>query len=66
MGSREDTEGNAPELAGRVISQLLSEKASVKKEDFIHALHRLGQETVDWWMGAACEKAVRMIKRRVH
>ncbi|WHT00787.1 MAG: hypothetical protein LZT29_03877 [Pantoea stewartii] len=43
MGAREDTEEKAPELAGKVISPLLSEKASVKKEEIICALHRLGQ-----------------------
>ncbi|WP_162285694.1 hypothetical protein [Pantoea stewartii] len=66
MGSREDAEEKALELAGKIISQLLSEKASVKKEEIICALHRLRQETGDWRVRAGCEKAVLMMKRRVH
>lgn len=49
-----DTDDKAPELVGFVVSKLLSEKASVQKEDIIYALKCLAQESGDWRMRADC------------
>ncbi len=68
MGSREDTDEKALALTGLVTRQLLRGKDSVRQEDIISALNRLSHETSDsdWAVRVRCEKAVKMMKRRMN
>jgi len=66
MGSREDTDEKALELTGLVTRQLLSGKDSIREEDIISALNRLSNETSDWAVRVSCEKAVKMMRRRMN
>lgn len=66
MGSREDTDEKALELTGLVTRQLLSGKDSIREEDIISALNRLRHETSDWAVRVSCEKAVKMMRRRMN
>ncbi len=66
MGSREDTDEKALELTGLVTRQLLSGKDSIREDDIISALNRLSHETSDWAVRVSCEKAVKMMRRRMN
>lgn len=68
MGSREDTDEKALALTGFVTRQLLSKKKNLMKEDVICALNRLSHETSNsgWAVRVSCEKAVKMMKRRMN
>lgn len=66
MGSREDTDEKALALTGLVTRKLLRGKDSVRQEDIISALNRLRLETSDWAVRVSCEKAVKMMKRRMN
>ncbi|OWY76506.1 hypothetical protein [Pantoea sp. AMG 501] len=66
MGSVEDTNENALELIGNITRQILLHSPKVSKADLINALNKLSSDTDDWYVKAACLRALQMLKHRLH
>ncbi|KAA6046643.1 hypothetical protein F3I35_10185 [Pantoea sp. Bo_7] len=66
MGSGEDNNKKPLELIGSIIRRLLSQKATVGKNEVIDALELLSKSTADRHVRENSLKAIQMLNRRIH
>ncbi|MGF6477733.1 hypothetical protein ABIE06_004594 [Pantoea dispersa] len=66
MGSGEDNNKKPLELIGSIIRRLLSQKATVGKNEVIYALELLSKSTADRHVRENSLKAIQMLNRRIH
>lgn len=66
MGSGEDDNKKPLEQIGSIIRRLLSQKATVGKNEVIDALELLSKSTADRHVRENSIKAIQMLNRRIH
>lgn len=66
MNSDEDDNEKALDLIGNIARRLLSQKATVGKDELINALELLSKSTADWRVRKNTIKAIQMLSHRVH